>query len=273
MVNSPTMAVDVLKMWDFGNPSLSEERFRAALIDANADDQLILWTQIARTFGLRKNFEEAREVLASVEPRLSEACPEAVVRYWLELGRTYCSPAHAEETQTDEAKELGRQAYTAAFKAAEGARLDYLAVDALHMMTMVDTDPEGQIRWNQSALSYMEQSDQPEVKKWAGSLRNNLGYALHLAGRYGEAIAEYEKSKAAREAAGNISGARIARWMIARTLREMGRLDDALSIQLQLESEFDEAGEPDVYVFQELEQIYRGMGQSAEADRYAAKAR
>jgi len=36
----------------------------------------------------------------------------------------------------------------------------------------------------------MEGSDQPAAKKWEGSLRNNMGYSLHLAKRYDEALAE-----------------------------------------------------------------------------------
>ena len=41
--------------------------------------------------------------------------------------------------------------------------------------------------------------------------------------------------------------------MIAWTLRALGRLNEALEIQPRLEREYDEAGEPDPYVFEELE--------------------
>jgi hypothetical protein len=54
-------------LWDYSKPAVSEQRFRAALAGASADDALILQTQIARTFGLRKDFAKAREVLATVE--------------------------------------------------------------------------------------------------------------------------------------------------------------------------------------------------------------
>ena len=54
---SSAMAVDVVAMWDFSNPDLSEKRFRSALESAAGDDALILQTQIARTYVLRKDFE------------------------------------------------------------------------------------------------------------------------------------------------------------------------------------------------------------------------
>ena len=41
------MAIDLAPLWDFSKPELSEQRFRAALPGASADDQLILQTQIA----------------------------------------------------------------------------------------------------------------------------------------------------------------------------------------------------------------------------------
>ncbi len=265
------MSIDVNALWDHGNPELSESRFRAALKDAEPDDQLILTTQIARTFGKRKEFEVAREILATIEPKLGEASDETKVRYWLELGRSHCSTAHAPDLRTEDAKALARDAYLRAFEAAKGARLDNLAIDALHMMTTVDESPDDQIEWNRKAIDYMDTSDQPEAKKWEGSLLNNLGYALQLAGRYEEALFEFQQSLAVREVAGNIGGTRVAHWMIANTLRLMGRFEEALEIQLRLEKEYEDAGEVDSYVFEELEQLYRALENPDRAQFYADK--
>jgi hypothetical protein len=59
--------------------------------------------------------------------------------------------------------------------------------------------------------------------------------------------------------------------MIAHTLRSQGKSGEALAIQLRLEREFDAAGEPDPYVYEELEALYRQAGDAARADAYAAK--
>jgi hypothetical protein len=61
--------------------------------------------------------------------------------------------------------------------------------------------------------------------------------------------------------------------MIAWTLRAMGRLDEAIVIQLRLEEECDAAGEPDPYVFEELETLYRTLGNEEKAAFYAARRR
>ena len=266
------MAIDVAPLWNYSDPAGSEKRFRDALATASGDDAIELETQIARTWGLRRDFEQARRILAGVAPRVAGAGASAQVRYHLELGRTWASPAHAPGQVDAEAREKARAAYLAAFEKAKAAGLDFLAVDALHMMVEVDTAPAEQLAWDEKAIAYMEASRDPEAKKrWEGSLRNNLGYAYHLAGRYDEAVAQFRLSRAAHERNGRAANVRIADWMIARTLRFQGKAQEALAIQLRLEREWDAAGEPDPYVYEELEALYRQAGDAARADAYAAR--
>ncbi len=263
------MTILLSDLWDFSQPEASEQRFRAALQTASADDALILQTQIARTYGLRKDFSRAQQILAELEPQTANASVEARTRYYLELGRTYSSATHPPESQTAETKELARSAYLHAFDLARDGHLDGLAIDALHMMTFVDTAAEDQIDWNRKAIAFMESSSQVEVRKWEGSLRNNLGYTLYLQERYRDALREFELALAARERDGDPATIRIAWWMIAWTLRALGKLSEALEIQLRLEREWDEAGEPDLYVFEELEHLYRALDNDERANTYA----
>jgi tetratricopeptide (TPR) repeat protein len=273
LMGSNTMALDISSLWDHSKPELSEQRFRDALKTASENDALILQTQIARTYGVRKDFVRAREVLGAISGPVKSGSPEAQVRYFLELGRTYASAAHPPDAQTPENKKMARTLYTQAFEAAQRARLDYLAIDALHMMAFVDTETKSQLDWDLKALAYMEGSSQPEAKKWEGSLRNNVGYAKHLLGQYDEALVQFRLSLAAHERAGSVRSARIAHWMIAWTLRAQGRFQEAIDIQLRLEREWAQAGEPDPYVFEELEHLYRATNDSARADAYATKLR
>jgi tetratricopeptide (TPR) repeat protein len=258
-------------MWDFDQPEASERRFLAALAGASADDGLILKTQIARTYGLRGDFSRARQLLSELEPQLQSAGPEPKVRYYLELGRTFCSATHPPESQTAEVRGQARAAYMNALSVARDGGLDDLAIDALHMMTFVDTAPEAQLEWDQKALALMEDSSHPRAQKWAASLHNNTGYALHLLGRYDEALHEFELALADREREGEPQNVRVAYWMIAWTLRALGRTREALDIQLRLERECDEAGAPDPYVFEELELLYKALGDEGKAAFYAAR--
>lgn len=266
-----TMAIDLNPLWDFSKPALSEERFRAALVTATGDDALILKTQIARTHGLRRDFVRARQILAEVQPAIAQAGAEAQARYWLELGRSWASATHEPAELTPEAKAQARDAYDRALAIAKAAGLDGLAIDTVHMYAFIDTAPADGIKWADEGLAIARASTQPAAKNWEASLRQNRGYALMQLKRYDEALADFKLSLAAREQQGRPGGIRIAHWFMAKTLRLQGRFDEAREIQLRLEREWDAAGEPDPYVFEELEAIYTAQGHAERAAHYAAR--
>jgi tetratricopeptide (TPR) repeat protein len=259
--------MDLEPVWDFRNPALSEERFRAALATAKGDEVLILQTQIARTYGLRRDFDRARQILQEMD--VSQAGPEPRIRHALELGRTYASAAHPKESQTAEAKARARALYGQAFELARKEKFDALAIDAVHMLAFVDTEPADQLKWAQQGLALAEASSQPAARSWQASLRNNAGYALHQLGRYEEALAQFQQALALRTP--GTDAARVAQWMVAWTLRSLGRVDEALRLQLALEREWDAAGKPDPYVFEELELLYRAKGDEARAAHYGSR--
>ena len=265
------MAVDILGLWDHSQPAVSEQRFRDALPAATGDEALILQTQIARSYGIRREFARARDVLASIAEPVKKGSAQAQVHYLLELGRTYASATHPPEAQTPESRRQARSLFLQAFEAARAAQLDSLAIDALHMMAFVDTDPKDQLEWDLKALAHLEGSTQPEAKKWEASLRNNMGYAMHLLGQYDEALSQFKLSLAAHERAGRARNVRIAHWMIAWTLRAQGKFQEAIDIQLRLEREWDAAGEPDPYVYEELGPLFRATGDTVRAEAYAKR--
>jgi tetratricopeptide (TPR) repeat protein len=265
-----TMAVDLASLWDFSNPALSEQRFRQVLEEKSGDDALIVQTQIARTYGLRKDFESARKVLRQIEPAIAAAGAEARVRYQLELGRTFASAAHAPQTITSESSVRARQCYETALSIAREAELDALAIDAIHMFAFLDTSPAEQLKWGQAALEVVQGSSQEDARRWEASVRNNIGHALHQLGRYQEALTQFQGALVLRERGANAETTRVAHWMVAWTLRSLRRHDEALAIQLRLEKESEAAGKPDPYVFEELEALYRAKGETARAEHYLA---
>jgi tetratricopeptide (TPR) repeat protein len=263
------MAIDLAPLWDFNRPDVSEQRFRKALESATGDDELILQTQIARTWGLRKDFDAARQILRQMERRVETAGAEARARYELEMGRTFASAAHLPEALTPENTARARRSFEAALSIARSGQLDGLAIDAIHMFAFVDTAPVDQQKWALAALEIVEASSQPAAKRWEASVRNNLGYALHQLGRYDEALAQFQQAVVIRERGENTQAKRIANWMVAWTLRSMKRVEEALAIQLRLEKENDADGQPDPEVFDELQALYQAKGDAVRAQHYA----
>jgi hypothetical protein len=272
LVLSPSaLALDLSTLWDFHQPALSEQRLRAALQEASGDDSLILQTQIARSFGLRRDFAQARALLAALQPAMATASAEARARHALEWGRSFASATHRPQDLTSEAKVEARSSFDRAARIAREGGLDELTIDALHMQVFVDPAPAAQERWAREALGVALASARPAARAWEASLRNNLGMALHGLGRFGEALTEFESALAVRESGQDAEATRVARWMVAWTLRSLGRLDEALALQLRLEREGDAAGQPDPYVYQELEAIYRAKNDTERAAHYARK--
>ena len=144
-----------------------------------------------------------------------------------------------------------------------------MAVDALHMLAFVDSEPADQLKWGQEALAIAQASSQPAAKKWEASHRNNIGYALYQLGRYDEALDQFKQAVVLREKGEDVQARRIAHWMVGWSLRAMNRTDEALEIQLRLERERETAGAPSRYVFEELELLYRTKGDRERADHYA----
>lgn len=271
-IGAARAAVNLGALWDFSNPGSSEQRFREALATAKGDDALILQTQIARTFGMRRDLAGAKELLRSLEPQLAAAGAEARARHALEWGRVHISAVTQPAERTPENLATARAAYLRALAIAKEGGLDDLAIDAVHMMAFVDDAPAEQLKWNQQALDMVLASTQPGGKAWEASIRNNLGQSLHALGRHAESLAQFERVLALREAAGSRPrSVYVARWLVARALRLTGRLDEALVLQTQLEGQMHIVGDPDPYVLEELELIHRARGDEVRADAYAER--
>jgi tetratricopeptide (TPR) repeat protein len=178
------------------------------------------------------------------------------VRYALERGRVFNSSG-----QKEKASALFREAYDLALAYSE----DFYAVDAAHMLG-ISEPPEHQLNWSLKALELAERSSDPRAQKWRGALYNNIGWSYHDQGDYQTALELFQRALEWRQAQGQARETRIARWCVARTLRSVNRLAEALQVQEELLTECERLGEPDGYVYEELGEILLAL-QHAEAAR------
>lgn len=256
-------APDIVALWDFDDPAGTEARLRARLEGAGAELALSLRTQIARTHSLRGRFAEAHALLDEVDAALPRAGAEPRVRAWLERGRTWRSSGQPQRA---------RPLFLQAAELAGSAGLEFLAVDALHMLALVETDTDAQLAWNRRALAAASRALDPRARDWDASLANNIGISLHQAGRHEEALASFRTALAARERIGKPERIRVARWMIAWTLRAMQRHDEALALLRELDREQREHNAPDGYVAEEIAENLLARGDLAGARPWFARA-
>ena len=230
--------IDPAPLWDFDDPAGSEARFRAAADTAEGADRLVLLTQVARALGLQEWYDEGHAVLDD----LAVADAEVATRVSLERGRLHRSAGDPAESVPH---------FEAAAASAEGAGLEALHVDALHMLAIV-APPEEALERHHAALAVARAAQDEAARDWDASLLNNIGMTHADAEDWAGALSAFEDALAARQRIGDDTRTRVARWMVGWALRNLGRRDEALEVQTALKAELDAVGEVDPYVDEEL---------------------
>jgi tetratricopeptide (TPR) repeat protein len=260
---------DFDRLWDYNDPVASEAKFRALLPDAERSGdvgyRIELLTQIARTHSLRRQFDQSHALLDEAQKLLGDEeskLPRARVRYLLERGRAFNSAGKPQEA---------RPLFERAMDLAAAKKLDGYAVDAAHMIAIVEPDPQGQLDWNRKAIAMAEASADPSARRWLASLYNNLGCTLHDLKRFDEALPVFEKAMEYRAAADppQPRELRVAKYAVGRALRALNRTDEALAMQWSVHAECVAANDVDPYVCEELAELLTTKGDHAEAAKFA----
>lgn len=230
--------IDPRPLWDFDDPAGSGERFLDAAERAGEPDRTSWLTQYVRALGLMERYDEALKVLDQLHPE----DPEAQTYVALERGRVLRSAGRVEES---------RPLFETAAAVAGSAGLEALEVDALHMVALAAPAAE-QVALHRRALAAARAASDQRARDWDASLLNNLGMTYAEAGEFESALPVFEEALGARERIGEPRSTRVARWMVAWALRNLGRREEALRMQQELKAELDAAGVDDRYVDDEL---------------------
>ena len=254
------MQARIDELWDWDDAARSEARFRAEA-DASADerDRQILLTQAARALGMQASYADA---LALLEALPSAQDTELDVRLLLERGRVLNSSGRSGEA---------RPLFEEAQARATDAGLEHLAIDALHMVAIV-APPEEQLALNEQAIAMAEAASDPRARQWLASLYNNIGWTQFDAGNLDEALGLFERALQERLKRGQLRETNIARWAVARTLRAMGKVDQALAEQQDIRRSNAQAGIDDPYVDEEIAECLVALGRVEEAKPYLERA-
>lgn len=243
------------KLWDYNNPATTEEKFKEVIkglsLQNNLSEYLQLQTQIARTYSLRRMFAEAHVLLDEVGQHLPTATEAAHIRYHLERGRTFNSSGKKKEAL---------EQFLKAREAAIQLKEDFYAIDAIHMLAII-APPDEAIALNEEGVILAESSENARAKNWLGALYNNLAWAYFDKGEFEKALSVFLRALKWREENQSAREVFIAKWCVARTLRALNRLEEAIKIQLALLEEMVETDQPDGYVYEELGELYLTKGE------------
>jgi len=252
-------AADIDQLWDFDDPAGSEERFRdqlAGLGDVDASVRLQIMTQIARTYGLQGRFDDAHAMLDEVEAAMLSG-DLVEVRYLLERGRAFNSSHQPEKAVPlfERAAELGRR-----------ISADFYTVDALHMLGIAAPEDD-RLRWNRAAMDAANASSDERARGWMGSLSNNMGWTYVDQGDYEVALNMFRQAEEGWEEQGKDDLVRVARWSQGKALRLLGRVEEALAVQRELEKD-----ELTGFTAEEIAECLLALDQPSKAKPYFQKA-
>jgi len=253
-------------IWDYDHPGASERRFRE-LLPAALDSRDLpylsqLLTQVARAEGLQRKFDAAHKTLDRVQKALATTDDRTRVRYLLERGRVFNSSG-----KRDDSRPLFLEALDIAIKSKD----DFFAVDAAHMMAIVEPT-EKQLQWNLKALDLAENSADEKARKWKGSLYNNIGWTYFEQRQFEESLLMFEKALDFQQQQGDPNKIMIARWCVAKTLRMMDHTEEALEMQRDLHEQYQATGKRSGYVYEEIAECLTVMGEEQEAQGWFAAA-
>jgi tetratricopeptide (TPR) repeat protein len=253
--------------WNHQDPAESETNFKALIDRAESSGRPAYvaetLTQLARSVGLQRRFGEAHALLDRAEAMLTNDMSRARVRLLLERGRVINSSGDGVASVP-----LFEQALTQA----QAAGLEYLAVDAAHMLGIV-AQPDEAIEWNERAIEMAEAAGDDDVKGWLGPLYNNLAWTYNDIGEHEKALDLFERDIAFRNSRNLAFQASIALWSKAKTLRFLGRIDEALEILHGLVDHPDRQGNAaEGYTHEEIGECLLSLGRADEAKPHFALA-
>ncbi len=195
LTHEPCYVCDPRIPWNIEEPRREELRLLDALDGLISRPEHLaiaveLVTQIARAQSVQGRHGEANDTLYANERRLSAiATPIPRIRQLLERGRLVARQRIAES-----ARLLLGQAYNAAREADEV----FLAIDAAHMLSLVEP-PKQREAWLDKATELAEKAIEPSTRRWIPALELARGWRLLAAERGGAALEAFDRAVAAPE--------------------------------------------------------------------------
>lgn len=172
------------ELWITDDPAKSELRFHRELEQGgpwNDIERAELTTQLACAIGLQGRYDEAAALLIEVD---AESDPVVALRVLLESGRIMIGSGHP-----DAAVGLFRHAV----EIAASVNAEFLELDALHMLAIVDPDGAGD--WTARAVDLAESSASDRTRRWLVSLHSDYGWRLLEADELDLALSEFVEAE------------------------------------------------------------------------------
>jgi tetratricopeptide (TPR) repeat protein len=241
--------------WDFDDLEETERRLRAQLAAESSDEgRAEVLTQLARVCGLRGDFD-AGDTFLDEALTLGGESRVVEIRVDLERGRLRHSSGDPVA-----ARPLFESAYAVALEEHQ----HFIAADAAHMVALVAGERDDVVAWTQRGIELAERHG--AASYWLGPLLNNLGWEYYETGDLTPALDAFERALRARERdPDNAVAIEIGRYAVGKTLRALGRADEAVPLLEQAVAWAAAENAPDGWFHEELAEEYAAIGRQGDA--------
>lgn len=244
---------DIDDLWDFNDLGKTEIKIHEQLAHMTSTEELSqspkraeLLTQLARLQGLQGKLQEAEATLLLTKELLPEghaqAFARAELRYLIEQGRFFSLSMNSYQSL---------KYFEMAWQEAVKLNDVYLLIETSVLLS-ISQPPKYQNEWLKQALKLAETSGDARGKLWLAQLYVMDGWHSFNFRKFEESLESFKKALEQPETTQNISNRVAVRWGLARTLRSLGRVQDALNVQNELLSEFQAVEKVNGHVFLEL---------------------
>ncbi|MGZ3709170.1 MAG: tetratricopeptide repeat protein, partial [Bdellovibrionota bacterium] len=232
-----------------------------ALEKRDLSREIELTALLARSQGLQGKLDDARGNIKKAEQMLEGAESyrvSAKICFLIEKGRLMIL-----EKIPSQARPLFAEAWQLAGNSGE----DYFRIEAAQLLAAIEPQ-KVQKEWILKALALSETSPQPRARRCQGSLFATLGWMQFEMRQYDTALGTFQKALSCIQAEALPRKRIVAKWAIARTLRALNRVDEALEMQKDLLAEAERTNMKDGYVYEELAECLQTLKKTTEAQVY-----
>ncbi|MGE4131037.1 MAG: hypothetical protein AB7F86_05330 [Bdellovibrionales bacterium] len=216
----------------------------ASRTESQKSESIAILSYLARVRALRGDPSEARAYLNQAEVLIATAKiePAAELRYLLELGRVLTLSRSPQKASS---------AFHQAWNLAVQTGQDFFAIDAAVMLFTI-LPLKSQDAWLQQALQLALESKNPKAKLWLERLNYLTGWQDYDQRRYEEALSRFETAIAQMPLDSAKEDSLPLFWSKGRALRALGRVPEALALQMSILDRMNHLGLVNGHVYLEV---------------------
>lgn len=254
---------DIDHFWNFDDYLQTEGVIRQLLPKEERDwapSNIENLTQLARVQGLQFKLSEAGSTLLQIQEIMlkneNQISDRAKIRFNIEQGRFFALSMSSVQSLKH---------FSKAWDLAQQSNDNFFSIEAALMLS-ISQPPKYQNEWLQKALAFAENTKDENAKLWLPQLYIMNGWHCFDFRKFEEALINFKK--ASEQPQLDPKSAFTIKWCLARTMRTLNQVNEALAIQQELLKELTASNTTNGHVYLEIAECFQLLKQPVEAKTF-----